>query len=157
MVIYDQWQTIECKGYWFLTALTILNPKVDASKVISAINEDPAWLVTNRKAGEFFKARWFIKWYEVVPRLRAKALLNRSIPLVATVTGVDWAKTSKPPYIAVFENRVWAHSCTIVWYDNKTRMLKIANTYWPNWWDNWFYYIHASNLTRMTQFCRLII
>jgi hypothetical protein len=54
-----------------------MSPNIDSDAVISAINEDKAGMLTNRKAGEFFKARGFIKGYEAVPRLQAKALLNR--------------------------------------------------------------------------------
>ena len=155
IVIYDQGTFPQCKNYGFLTALTILNPSIDSKKIISEF--DYAWLLTNRKAWEFFVSRGFIKWIEQVPRLKAKALLNRGIPLVANITGVDWEKTSKTPYIASFDGHIGSHNCTIVWYDNKTRLLKIANTYWEKFWDKWFYYLHAENLDKVTEFCRLII
>jgi hypothetical protein len=156
-MILDQWDKWECKEYGFATALFIMNPSIDKQAVISAITEDPAWLLTNRKAWEFFVSHWFIKWIEQVPRLKAKALLNRGIPLVANITGVDWEKTSKPPYIASFDGHIGSHNCTIVWYDNKTRLLTIANTYGEQWWDKWLYYLHAENLSKVSEFCKIIL
>lgn len=110
-----------------------MNPSIDKQAVLLAINENPDGLLTNRKAGEFFKSRGFIKGYETVPRLKAKALLNRGIPLVATVIGVDWVKTGQSPYRAVFDGSIAAHSCTIVGYDSNTRLLRVQNT----WGDQW--------------------
>jgi hypothetical protein len=156
-MIYNQGTFPECKGYWFLTALSIINKSIDSDKVISAINENEAWLLTNRKAGEFFKSRGFIKDYEEVPRLKAKALLNRWIPLIANIIGVDWENTGKAPYIAVFNGHIGAHSCTIVWYDNNTRILNVANTWWEWFWDKWHYYIRAVDLDKVTSFCKIII
>lgn len=156
-MIFSQWKFPECKGYWFLTAISILNPSVDPAPIISAINEDYRWLITNRNAGEFFKKRWFIKGYETVPRLKAKALLNRGIPLIANVAGVDWKETAKPPYRAVFDRHIWSHNCTIVGYDKETRLLKIANTYGVAWGDNGHYYLHADDLDKVTQFCKIIL
>lgn len=156
--IVNQWSFTECKGYWFLTALKILNPSIDENKVIAAINENPAWLLTNRRAWEFFKARWFIKDYKDIWRnLLLKWRLNRRIPIVSTATWVDWEATNKPPFIAKFTNRVWAHSVTAVGFDNKTRLIKVANTWGTGWWDNGYYYIHADNLDRLMDFCELII
>ena len=156
-MIYNQSTYPECKGYGFLTALAIMNPKIDSDAVISAINEDYAWLLTNRKAGEFFKSRGFIKGYEVVPRLKAKALINRGIPLICNVNGVDWEATGKPPYIAVFDGHIGSHNCTIVWYDADTRLLRVQNTWGDQWGDKWFYNLHANDLIMATEFCRLII
>lgn len=157
MKIYNQGNIPECKGYWFLTALSIMNPFIDSNAVIAAINEEYAWLLTNRKAGEFFKAKWFIKDYEEVPRLKAKALLNRGIPLIANIAGVDWCKTWVAPYRAVFDGHIGSHSITVVDYDWDTRLLTIANTWGEGWGDNGFYYLHASDLTKVTEFCKLII
>lgn len=156
-MIFSQWKFPECKGYWFLTAISFLNPSVDPAPIISAINEDYKWLLTNRQAWEFFKKRWFIKEYETVPRLKAKALLNRWIPLIANIAGVDWEKTSKPPYIAVFDRHIGSHNGTFVWYDNKTRLLKLANTYGEEWGDKWYYYLHANDLDKVTEFCQIIL
>ena len=156
-MIFNQWKFPECKGYWFLTAISIHNPSVDPAPIISAINEDYKWLLTNRQAWEFFKKRWFIKWIEQVPRLKAKAILNRWIPLIANVAGVDWEKTNKPPYIAVFDRHIGSHNCTIVGYDNKTRLLKIANTYGDEWGENGYYYLHADDLDKVTEFCQIIL
>lgn len=110
-----------------------MNPSIDQQAVLSAINENPDGLLTNRKAGEFFKARGFIKGYEVVPRLKAKALLSRGIPLICNVNGVDWDLTGKPPYRAVFDGHIGSHNCTIVGYDADTRLLRVQNT----WGDQW--------------------
>lgn len=156
-MILDQWQTGECKDYGFATALFIMKPDIDKNAVISAINEDPAGLLTNRKAGEFFKSRGFIKDYEEVPRLKAKALLNRGIPLIANIIGVDWENTGKAPYIAVFDGRIAAHNCTIVWFDNNTHLLNVANTWGENWWDKWHYYLRAEDLDKVTSFCKIIV
>lgn len=156
-MIFNQGKFPECKGYGFLSAISILNPSVDPAPIISAINEDYRWLITNRNAWEFFKKRWFIKNYEEVPRLKAKALLNRGIPLIANIAGVDWKATAKPPYRAVFDRHIGSHNCTIVWYDNKTRLLKVANTYGEEFWEKWYYYIHANDLDKVTEFCRLFI
>lgn len=156
--IYNQWTFPECKGYGFLTALKILNPSIDADTVISAINEDYKGLLTNRAAWEFFKKRWFIKDYKSVGKtILLKGRLNRGIPIISTANGVDWEATNKPPFIAKFMDRVWAHSVTAVWFDNNTRLIKVANTWWEGWWDKGFYYIHADDLHRLTDFCELII
>lgn len=157
MKIFNQGAHPECKWYWFLSALAILNPNIDSEAVISAINEDEAGLLTNRKAGEFFKSRWFIKDYEEVPRLKAKALLNRGIPLIANIIGVDWENTGKAPYIAVFDGRIAAHNCTIVGYDNNTRILDVANTWGDQWGDKGHYYLKADDLDKVTSFCRIIV
>ena len=158
IIIFDQWKMPECKGYWFLTALKILKPSIDHEEVIRAINENPAWLITNRKAGEFFKSRWFIKDYKDIGRsILLKGRLNRHIPIVSTAIWVDWEATNKPPYIAKFTNKVNPHNITAVWFDNKTRLIKIANTWWTGWWDKWFYYIHADDLSRLMDFCELIV
>jgi hypothetical protein len=156
--IYNQWNTPECKGYWFLTALKILNPSIDDAKVIAAINEDYKGLMTNRTAWEFFKSRGFIKeWRDIWRSILLKGRLNRWIPIVANIGGIDWEATNTPPFIAKVSNRIWAHSVTAVGFDNKTRLIKVANT-WGTWWgDNWFYYIHADDLDRLTNFCELII
>jgi len=156
-MIFSQWKFPECKGYWFLTAISFLNPSVDPAPIISAINEDYKWLLTNRKAGEFFKSRGFIKWYEVVPRLKAKALLNRWIPLIANINGVDWQKTGTTPFITMFDGHIGSHNCTIVGYDNNTRLLKIANTWGEEFWEKWYYYLHADDLDKVTGFCRIIL
>ena len=156
-MIFSQWKFPECKGYWFLTAISFLNPSVDPAPIISAINEDYRWLLTNRQAGEFFKKRWFIKWYEVVPRLKAKALLNRWIPLIANISWVDWKATAKPPYRAVFDGHIGSHNCTLVEYDKYTRLIKVDNTYWEEWGDKWSYYIHADDLDKVTEFCKIIL
>lgn len=157
-MILNQWQTSQCKDYGFATALFIMNPSIDQQAVLSAINENPDGLLTNRKAGEFFKSRGFIKGYEVVPRLKAKALLNRGIPLICNVNGVDWDMTSKLPFIARFiEGKITAHNCTIVWYDVDTRFLRVQNTWGEEWGDNGFYNLHANDLIKATEFCKLII
>lgn len=158
IVIYNQWTYPECKGYWFLTALKILNPSIYDETIISAINEKPSWLLTNRAAWEFFKSRGFIKDYKDIGKtILLKGRLNRGIPIVSTANWIDWEATNKPPFIAKFMNRVWAHSVTAVWFDNNTRLIKVANT-WGTWWgDNGFYYIHADDLARLTDFCELII
>ena len=157
-MIYNQGKFPECKGYWFLTALSILNPNIDSNKVISAINEDYKWLLSNRAAWEFFKSRWFIKDYKSIGRtILLKGRLNRWIPIVSTVTWVDWEATNKPPFIAIFSDKIWAHSVTAVGFDNHTRLIKVANTWWEWWWDKGYYYIHADNLNRLTDFCELII
>lgn len=156
-MIFNQWNTGQCKDYGFLTAISILNPSVNPEPIISAINENEAWLLTNRKAGEFFVSRGFIKWYEVVPRLKAKALLNRWIPLIANISWVDWQATAKPPFIAEFDWHIGSHNGTFVWYDNKTRLLKLANTYGEEWGEKWYYYLHADDLDKVTEFCKLIL
>jgi hypothetical protein len=91
-----------------------MNPSIDQQAVLSAINENLEGLLTNRKAGEFFKSHGFIKGYEVVPRLKAKAILSRGIPLICNVNGVDWEETRRPPYRAVFDEHIGSHNCTIV-------------------------------------------
>lgn len=157
-MILNQWQTWECKDYWFATALFIMNPSIDKQAVLSAINESQSGMLTNRKAWEFFKARWFIKEYESVPRLKWKWILNRGIPLICNVNNVDWEKTKVSPFIAQFVEWKWnSHNCTIVSYDPKTRLLKVANTWWEEFWDNGYYYLRAQDLKNTTEFCRLII
>jgi len=156
-MIFNQWKFPECKWYGFLTAISIHNPSVDPAPIISAINEDYRWLITNRNAWEFFKSRWFIKDYEVVPRLKAKALLNRWIPLIANISWVDWKATAKPPYRAVFDRHIGSHNCTLVDYDKYTRLIKVDNTYWEEWWDKWSYYLHADDLDKVTEFCKIIL
>lgn len=160
MTIFNQWKYPECKGYSFITAISIMDSSLDFKKMEDAINEDYKWLLTNRSAWEFFKKRWFIKDYEDVPRLKAKALLNKWVPLIATVVWVDWDITSKAPYIAKFrkEKKFQAsHSICVIDYDSNNRMLTIQNTWWEDWGDNWCYYLHADELDKVTQFCRIIL
>jgi hypothetical protein len=35
--------------------------------------------------------------------------------------------------------------------------LKVANTYGELWGDNGFYYLHADNLNKVTEFCQIIM
>jgi hypothetical protein len=73
------------------------------------------------------------------------------------VNGVDWEETGKPPYRAVFDEHIGAHNCTIVWYDPDTRLLRVQNTWGEEFWDKWFYNLHANDLIKATEFCKLII
>lgn len=143
----------ECTWYSFMTALS-KQVSLDWKKIESELNENPAGLLTPNKAKVFFESRGYWR-IESVPRLKAKALLNRGIPLVMSSSGIDWETTAKPPYRAVWTNRIGSHRFCCVWYDRHTRLLKIQNTWWDRWGDNGCFYIHADDLDKCTGFYKI--
>ena len=156
-MIFNQWNHPECKGYSFLGALKILKPEINHESIISAINEDESGLLTNRKAGEFFKSRGFINDAIPVPKLKVKWLLTKSIPLISWVNWVDWKETNKPPYIVKWDNEgVTSHSIVLQSFDPKTRIIKCQNSWWEEWWENWCFYIHADDFSRLMNIYRII-
>ena len=143
----------ECTWYSFMTALS-KQIELDWNKIELELNENPAWLLTPNKAKIFFESKWY-GTIESVPRLKAKALLNRWIPIVMSSNGIDWETTAKPPYRAVWMDRIGSHRFCCVSYDKNTRLLKIQNTYWPKFGDNWCFYIHADDLDKCTKFYKI--
>ena len=152
-IVFSQLPYWECTWYSFMTALS-KQVELDWNKMEYELNLDPTWLLTPNKAKVFFESHgyWTI---ESVSRLQAKALLNRWIPLVMSSSWIDWLTTAKPPYRAVWTDRIGSHRFCCVSYDWKTRLLKIQNTYWPTWGDKWCFYIHADDLVRCTKFYKI--
>jgi len=72
-----------------------------------------------------------------------QALVNQW-PVWVWSNQINRTKTSKSPYIVVAWDSYW-HKFVIVWYDDNKSVFICENSYWPNKFDNWRFYLKYEN------------
>lgn len=156
-MIFNQWTEGKCKNFSIIWALYIMDPKLDINKLLKETNTAPN-LLTNTRAVLWFAARNYLKWFQDVPTVGwARILVRKGIPILVTINWIDWGDTSKSPYIISVEDRIWAHSFCIVWYDSAWKFFKCQNSYWDDWGDNGYFYLPESLWNRVQTPVRIIL
>lgn len=157
-MIFDQWKYPECKWYSFLWVISIMNPKADFQKIIDAINADPRWLLSNNKAAEFFISKGFIKNAKSMANWLALAYLGRWVPLITWINWVDWNSAKQEPYILSFiKDKVNPHSLVATFYDKKTWLIELQNSWWESFGKKWKCYVHIKDIAKLRDFYRIIV
>lgn len=150
-MVFNQGSEWECMWFSLITALS-KQANLNFNEIIKEVSKDNSWLLSIWRANNIFKKYWII---EKVPRLKAKWLLTKWIPLVVRSNWIDWGITSKPPYRAIWTDRIGSHWFCIISVDLKTRLLKVQNTWWENWWDKGCFYLHADDLVKCSEFYKI--
>ena len=134
--VVDQWPYWECMGFAVLWALKIMNPSIDHEKIARELNEDPSGLLSAPRAAKWFKERWYIKgirYVRVVPWL-----VNKWIPIVVSMSNIDWVKAWTPPFFAGSWEKNNSHWTTVVAVNWSIRTH--LNSWGISWWDKGLFY-----------------
>ncbi len=105
--------------------------------------EKGAYIISSPK---LLKELGYITWFARCRSLQdIKLSLYHKKPVQTGSNTISWSKTKKNNNIAV-KGSSYGHSFFICWYDDEKELLKCENSYWPEEYDHWYFYIKYSDL-----------
>lgn len=104
-----------------------------------------AWAYV-QSSPKLLKELWFISTYALCSSLEdIKTSIVNDKPVQTWSNSIDWSATINNNNIVVEWSSYW-HSFSIMWYDDNNQWLICENTYWPNAFDKWLFYLPYSKL-----------
>ena len=155
------WYEYSCVFFWEANSINEIRNKQKIPWIVKgetlADKAERLWILDKTKWAllinwpKLSKSEWLIDWYVGCFTLEdVKRWLVEQWPIWVWSNQINRDETMKSPFIATKKSS-YGHKFIIVWYDDEKKLLICENSYWPQLFDWWRFYIRYEDFDLLYQ------